>query len=178
MPRRRGEALGGLVVLLAIPLLGGCTSFQPTPSPVASMPAQTQEQQDAQSFEDLFANFVAIDLSTETPDELTPLLTGSALQGELDSLKYSEENKQRVMGKPTSRSFRVTDRGTDGQGVDYMTAQACLDVSGTRTLDADGHDITPSRDNVLSLQMKAVKLTDGSWRISDSVRNEDTHACD
>ncbi|MBM7388721.1 hypothetical protein JOE37_001715 [Clavibacter michiganensis] len=167
-----------LVVLVAIPLLGGCTSIQPTPSPVASVPAQKQEQQDAQSFEDLFADFVAIDLSAETPDDLTPLLTGSALQGELDSLKYSEENKQRVIGKPTSRNFRVTDRGTDGQGVDYMTAQACLDVSGTRTLDADGHDITPSRDNVLSLQMKAVKLTDGSWRISDSVRNEDTHACD
>ena len=58
-----------------------------------------------------------------------------------------------------------------------MVAQACLDVGGTRILDTDGKDVTPSRDSRLSLQMKATMSTDGAWRISESLRNEAVHAC-
>ncbi|MFT2751787.1 hypothetical protein [Clavibacter sp. Sh2088] len=169
--------VGGLTAVLVGCLLAGCTA-QPAPDPAPDpTPALTQEQQDDQAFEGLFTRYVGIDLSTETEDELRPLLTGSALQGEVDSLKYSADHSQHVIGKATSRGFRVTDRGSDAQGTEYMTAQACLDVSGTRTLDANGKDVTPERDNALALQMKAVKTADGSWRISDSLRNEDTHAC-
>jgi hypothetical protein len=169
--------VGALTVLFVGCLLSGCAAAPaPTPAPVPT-PSLTQEQQDDQAFEDLFTRYVSIDLSTETEEDLSPLLTGSALQGELDSLKYSANNRQHVIGKATSRNFRVTDRGSDAQGTEYMTAQACLDISGTRTLDADGKDVTPERDDALALQMKAVRTADGSWRISDSVRNEDTHAC-
>jgi hypothetical protein len=169
--------VGGLTAVLVGSLLGGCAAAPVTDPAPAPTPSLTQEQQDDQAFQSLFSRYVGIDLSTETEDELRPLLTGSALQGELDSLKFSADHSQHVIGKATSRGFRVTDRGVDAQGTEYMTAQACLDIGGTRTLDADGKDVTPERDNALALQMKAVKTADGSWRISDSLRNEDTHAC-
>ncbi|MDQ0743509.1 hypothetical protein QFZ62_000817 [Clavibacter sp. B3I6] len=138
----------------------------------------TQDQQDDQAFEVLFTTYVSIDLGTESANQLTPLLTGSALQGELDSIEYSTDHHQTVIGKAMARGFLVTDRGTDSQGTQYMTAQACLDISGTRTLDADGQDVTPARTDAVALQLKAVRIADGTWRISDSVRNEETHACD
>jgi hypothetical protein len=163
---------------LATVSLSGCAEappVRPAPSPLVTM---TQEQQDDQAFQALFSDYVSIDLSTETADELTPLLTGSALQGELDSIDYTKDHHQAVIGKATARGFRVTDRGTDGQGAQYMTAQACLDVSGTRTLDSEGHDVTPARTDAVALQLKAVRIADGTWRISDSLRNEETHACE
>nr|WP_228512170.1 hypothetical protein [Clavibacter sp. VKM Ac-2872] len=177
MHRRGGSFVLSLAVLVSCPWLAGCaSSSEPAPTP-APAPSLTQEQQDEAAFQDLFARYVGIDLTRETEADLTPLLTGSALRGELDSLKYSADNHQKVIGKATSRSFRVTDRGSDALGSDYMTAQACLDISGTRTVDEHGNDVTPQREAAVALQMKAVKIADGSWRISDSVRNEDTHAC-
>ncbi|RII93867.1 hypothetical protein [Clavibacter californiensis] len=178
IPLRRGGAVAVSVAVLAtFHLLTGCApSSPPAPTP-APTPSLTQEQQDEGTFQDLFTRFVGIDLSRETEGDLTPLLTGSALQGELDSLKYSADNHQKVIGKATARGFRVTDRGADTEGSEYMTAQACLDISGTRTVDEQGNDVTPQRDAAVALQMKAVKIADGSWRISDSVRNEDTRAC-
>jgi hypothetical protein len=179
LPLRRGRrsaATAALVVVVVSSVIAGCSATGSAPSPAPS-PSLTQEQQDDEAFQDVFTRYVDIDLGTETPDTLRPLLTGSALQGELDSLQYSADHGQRVVGKTTSRGFKVTDRGTDPHGANYMTGQACLDLSGTRMLDASGRDVTPVRDNLLPLQMKALKGDDGSWKISDSVRNDETHAC-
>ncbi|MFS4506624.1 hypothetical protein ACMA46_10360 [Clavibacter sp. Sh2141] len=116
-------------------------------------------------------------METETIDELRGFLTGTALSSDADSLESDHQSGRRIVGKDTFRGFEVTDRGSDAQGRAYMDAQVCLDVSGTRVLDASGADITPERDNLVSLQMKAVKIEDGSWRISDFVRNDRVHAC-
>jgi hypothetical protein len=176
---RRPAALAALLVTFASTVITGCSAAPPTePAPTpAPSPSLTQEQQDDEAFHDIFSRYVDIDPATETADDLRPLLTGSALQGELDSLQYSADHDQRIVGRTTSRAFRVTERGTDPQGAAYMTGQACLDLSGTRVMDGSGRDVTPARDAELPLQMKAVRGADGTWKISDSVRNEDTHAC-
>jgi hypothetical protein len=176
--RSRKSSAGAVTLLLAAASLSGCAeapSATPTPALSATI---NQDQRDDQAFEVLFTKYVSIDLGNEAADELTPLLTGSALQGELESIEYSTDHHQTVIGKAVARGFRVTDRGTDDQGTQYMTAQACLDISGTRTLDADGNDVTPSRTAAVALQLKAVRIADGTWRISDSLRNEETHACE
>ncbi|WP_235425912.1 hypothetical protein [Clavibacter michiganensis] len=158
-------------------LLTGCTAppaADPAPAPTPSL---TQEQQDDRVFERLYAGYSDLSLESETEGDLQSFLTGDALESDTTDLRNSRRSGQRIVGKDTYSGFRVTDRGIDPKGATYMTAQTCLDVSGTRVLDSSGQDVTPARDDRLSLQMKATRMPDGTWRISDFVRNEDVHAC-
>jgi hypothetical protein len=177
--RRGGAAACALAVVIAIPVMAGCTALAPgAPAPTpAPSPSLTQEQQDDEAFRDLVNRYDAVDPNTSTDYDLTPLLTGSVLESERKSVKESRDSGETVEGLDTISGFTVTDRGIDSDHLQYMTAQVCLDVSGTRIRDAQGNDTTPDRDPRLSLQMKAVKASDGTWRISDIVRNEDVHAC-
>jgi hypothetical protein len=153
-------------------LLSGCTTppaADPAPAPAPSL---TQDQQDDQAFRDLLSGFLALPFQGESTDDLRPFLTGDALSDEQREIEQYRSARQTVDGKDTFYGFRVTDRGTG-----YMVAQVCLDISGTRVLDADGKDVTPQRDPAVSLQLKAVE-GNGSWRISDLVPNDKVHACD
>jgi hypothetical protein len=165
-------------VTVSIAALSGCAaSTTPEPAPVPT-PSLTQEQQDDAAFQDVFTRYTSMDPADETEATLSPLLTGDALSGEISAVETSKQKGQREEGLATTSAFEITGRGVDTQGTKYMVAQACLDVSGTRTVDQAGNDVTPQRDNRLSLQMKAIQFADGSWRISDSVRNEKVRACD
>jgi hypothetical protein len=172
----RGAAASAAVLATTL-LLAGCTAASdPAPTP-APAPSLTQEQQDDAAFRDVVNRYDALDANFVTDSDLTPLLTGSVLESERRSVKASRDSGEKVDGLDTISGFSVTDRGMDESGAQYMTAQFCLDVSGTRIRDAQGADVTPERDPRLSLQAKAVKGGDGNWRLSDIVRNEDVHAC-
>jgi hypothetical protein len=164
------------MVLLVGFALCGCTVSAPSePSPTSS---PTEEQQDASVFEALYREYIDLPLNEETEDDLREVLTGDALSSDVESLRADRQDNRRTEGKDTFRGFRVTDRGHDPQTGDYMVAQVCLDVSGTRLLDAEGRDVTPQRDSPISLQMKAVRTSNSAWRISDFVRNDGVRACE
>ncbi|MBF4625181.1 hypothetical protein ITJ40_13130 [Clavibacter sp. VKM Ac-2872] len=176
--RRRGGVVAlSLAVVVSTQFLAGCaasSSPSPAPAPASSM---TQEQQDDEAFHDVLKRYDELNATTVTDADLTPLLTGSVLESERQSVKESRDSGESVDGLDTISGFSVTDRGVDKSGAQYMTGQFCLDVSGTRIRDAHGVDVTPQRDPRLSLQAKAVRAADGVWRLSDIVRNEDVHAC-
>ena len=175
--RPPGGAAASAAVLATTLLLAGCTAASdPAPTP-APAPSLTQEQQDDAAFRDVFERYVGLDANTDTEQDLADLLTGNVLDGEKSGLADERQSGERQVGKATTSGFEVTDRGKDPAGLQYMTAQACLDSSGARLLDRDGKDITPQRDTRLSLQVKAVRSEDAHWRISDIVRNEDVRAC-
>jgi hypothetical protein len=177
--RRGGAAARALAVVIAIPALAGCVAAPPgAPAPTpAPSPTLTQEQQDEEAFRDVVARYVDLDANTDTEDDLAQLLTGNVLEGEKSGLADARGRGISTSGKSVVSGFQVTDRGIDPEDAPYMTAQLCLDVSGTRFTDASGTDVTPQRDPRLSLQVKAVKSEQTFWRISDIVRNEDVHAC-
>ncbi|OQJ49438.1 hypothetical protein B5P19_01100 [Clavibacter sepedonicus] len=158
-------------------MLTGCvTASAPTPVP-APAPSLTQDQQDDAAFHDVFMRYVDLDANTLTDQDLAALLTGSVLKSEQAGLHKAREQGQRTDGQELVSEFEVTDRGIDPQGAQYMTAQVCLDIGGTRIIDSNGADVTPDRAVRQSLQVKAIKSGDALWRISDIVRNEDVHAC-
>jgi predicted lipid-binding transport protein (Tim44 family) len=178
--RRGGAAACALAFVIAIPVMAGCTAAppaDPAPTPVPS-PSLTQEQQDDEAFRDVLDRYVDLNANTDTEEDLAQLLTGNVLDGEKSGLADARSRGISTSGKDVISGFQVTDRGIDPQGAQYMTAQLCLDVSGTRYTDSTGTDVTPQRDPRLSLQVKAVKSEEAFWRISDIVRNEDVHACD
>jgi hypothetical protein len=176
LPLRRGRrsaATAALVVVVVSFVIAGCSATGSAPSPAPS-PSLTQEQQDDEAFEGLLAGFLALPFQGESVDDLRPFLTGDALSDEQREIEQYRSAQESVDGEDTYYGFRVTDRGAG-----YMVAQVCLDISGTRVLDADGRDVTPQRNPAVSLQLKAVENDgEGSWRISDLVPNDKVHACE
>ncbi|MDO4081856.1 hypothetical protein [Clavibacter michiganensis] len=175
--RRGGVVVGGLTVVLVGGLLSGCTASPAADPAPAPTPSLTQEQQDDQAFRDVMTRYIDLDANSDIEDELNELLTGNVLNSEKDGLAEARRTGERQSGKEIASGFQVTDRGLDPAGLQYMTAQVCLDTGGLRLLDANGNDITPQHDTRRSLQVKAIKSPDSLWRISDIVRNEDVHAC-
>ncbi|RIJ58103.1 hypothetical protein DZF99_01035 [Clavibacter phaseoli] len=163
-------------VLLTL-ILGGCA---PTTSVISVTAATTESKaaQDAETFEQQYAKYVSLPLDEISEDDLTPLLTGDLLAESTKEIADTRERGTQVIGKYTYSRFAVTDQGIEASGQAYMVAQACLDVTGSRIHDSSGIDITPDRDPLVSMQLKAVTVDDGSWRISDAVRNDEVKACD
>ena len=176
MHRARATAIAALATFSFVALSGCAASTTPEPAP-APTPSLTQEQQDDAAFQDVMTRYSRIDPNSVSEDQLSLLLTGNVLDSEKKSVNQSRESGETTSGIATISGFKVTDRGVDNQHSNYLTAQLCLDVSGTRIFDKSGADITPQRDLRLSLQAKSIKAQDAMWRISDIVRNEDVHAC-
>ncbi|WP_258071849.1 hypothetical protein [Clavibacter michiganensis] len=167
-----GTLSGSLALLLLSCVLSGCAAPEaPTPQGPPT-PALSQEQRDDEAFRDLLTGFLDLPFQGEAADDLHPFLTGTAYEDEMREVDRYQAAQQEVVGKDTYSGFSVTARGKD-----FMVAQACLDVSGTRIIDADGRDVTPSRSSTVSLQLKAVRGDDGAWAISDMVPNDAVLAC-
>ena len=163
---------------MTLSLVAGCSS--PASEPVETFTpssSPSQDEQDASTFQALYATYIDLPFDEESEDDLRSVLTGSALSSDLQSLESDRQSGRQIVGKDTFRGFVVTDHGLDPASGEYMVARVCLDVSGTRVLDAGGADVTPERDDLLNLQMKAVKVQDQGWRISDFVRNDSVHVC-
>ena len=175
--RVSGVLSGSLALLLSTCVLSGCAAPQPPSPQGTTTPALSQEQRDAADFEALYARYVDLPLDGETEGDLRDLLTGRALESDLESLASDRASGRRIVGQETFRGFSVTDQGDDPQSGGYMVAQACLDVGGTRFVDSGGVDVTPQREALVSLQIKAVRIEGGDWRISDFVRNDEVRAC-
>ncbi|MCJ1710715.1 hypothetical protein [Clavibacter phaseoli] len=164
--------MASLAAIAASLLLAGCAptpTSEPTPAPAPSL---TQEQEDDAALEAALAGFLDLPYQGESAELLRPFLTGDALDDEVREIGEYQAAQQTVVGKDTYYGFRVTSRGPG-----YLVAQVCLDVSGTRVLDAGGRDVTTTRNPVVSLQLKGVAGDDGSWRISDLVPNDEVKAC-
>jgi len=137
----------------------------------------TQEQQDDAAFQDLFSRYETLDPNGMTNEILESLLTDKALADEQKELSNSSTELKTYEGVASVSNFLVTSRGKDNAANDYMVGQACLDVSRTRVLDVNGNQINPDRPPTISMQMKALKVSDGSWRIGEVVRNDSVGAC-
>jgi hypothetical protein len=159
-------------VLLTGLVLSGCTAAPPDHVPVETASSPPGKDQDAAAFEDLLARYLEVPFNDESETALRTVLTGKAMEDELGDVSGYRDLGQSVAGKNRSYGFVVTSRG---QG--FMVAKACLDVSGTRVVDASGADITGERAATVSVQLKAIRVDDGSWRISDITNNDEVHAC-
>jgi hypothetical protein len=162
--------------LLLTLVLGGCSSSASNTSPVPTATLSKAEQ-DARTVQEEYAAYVSLPLDTISEGDLTPLLTGDVLAESLTEIADAKQQGTHAIGTYRYSNFAVTDQGIDAAGNSYMVAQACLDVTGSRIKDSSGNDITPDRQPSVSMQLKAVTVDDGTWRISDVLRNDAVNAC-
>ncbi|OUE31677.1 hypothetical protein BFL35_03800 [Clavibacter michiganensis] len=159
--------------MLAGCLLAGCTApppADPAPAPTASL---TQEQQDDQAFQDLYAEFLSIDENTETREQLAEVLASPALEDELNGTESIRARGERVEGRLTYSRFEVTDHSETA-----MIARVCSDSGGTTVFDSTGEPISDEGDHAVSLAMKATRASlETPWRISEIVRDDGVRAC-
>lgn len=155
--RRRAAAplrAGVAAVLIAVSVaLTGCTpgaAPKPTPTPLF-----TSEADAFRAAERVFRQFVTAKNRTQNGDESVDpqkYLAGPALEDDIRSLRDDRSSGTHIEGTSTVVSFELKQFDSASRTVDGL---ACLDVSKSRLVGADGHDLTPpNRPPVVAVGVK------------------------
>ncbi len=165
MSTRYPAATLALAVVAAA--LSGCAPGpEPTPTPT---PAFASEEEAFAAAEEVYREYNG---AGNQGSDVTIFLMGRALEGELDTIRYLDQNKLTLDGPSKITTFE----GKKVSGDDLtptIQSSLCLDVSATRVLDVEGADVTPSdRTEKMKLDV-TFSFVDGELLISDSVTSED-----
>ena len=148
----------GVGVLLAV---SGCVGSEPLPTlpatPTAT-PIFASEEEALAAAADAYAEYGATsDLIAseggEDPERIEPFVTPERLPVEMKGFEALRDSGLRIVGSTT---FEVLDlQRVDSYGEDLeVVFYACLDLSASRAVDADGVDVTPAnREDRLMLEV-------------------------
>ncbi|MGO4680804.1 hypothetical protein [Microbacterium sp. 2MCAF23] len=151
-PLRAGIA----VVLVAAAVgLAGCTPG-PAPKPTPT-PLFTSEAEAFKAAEQAFGRFVdAKNQMQNGGDGVDPqeFLAGSALEDDIQSARDEDAGGTHIEGVSTVVRFTPKAFDPESRAVDSV---ACLDISKSRVVDAQGKDVTPpTRQPVVALSIKTM----------------------
>ena len=168
MTTRTRRAAVAMVAIALSSLLGCATEPAPVPTPT---PAFASEEEAFAAAEEVYRAYNdALNESRVTDNtETSPrsYLTGPALEGDLEATRYLEEQGLEIVGEGKVAGFDGTTARLASDGVE-VTAEVCLDVSGTQVVDASGGNLTPQgRPTRLPLHVTFV-FSDGALLISSS----------
>ena len=123
--------------LSAVGILGCSPTPEPEPTPA---PAFASEEEAFAAAEETYR---AYNDAGNVAGQPSQFLTGAALEGDLETSRYLQQQNLTLSGPSTVHSFRGNEFDWAEQ-VATVTAEVCLDVSLTRILDEGGADVTPS----------------------------------
>ena len=142
-------------------LIGCSPTPEPTPTPT---PVFASEEEAFAAAEETYRAYN--DAGNSTGDGMD-FLTGAALEGELGTTRYLEENDLTLEGASSIESFTGIDTEVEFSTV-VVKARVCVDVSNVVVLNASGDDVTPTdRVDLLTLDVTFVG-TDAELLISES----------
>lgn len=126
------------LLTLATTALSACTPTpEPTPTPTAAF---ASEEEAFAAAEEVYR---AYNDAGNAEEDTSPFLTGAALDSQLETRRYLDQNGLTLSGDSTIVSF-VGSNATPGQSVSTIEAQVCLDIGQSRVLDDEGNDVTPA----------------------------------
>lgn len=150
-PRFSLSATVALVTFAALATTGGC-SASPEPKPTPT-PLFASEEEAFAAAEEVYREY---NEAGSGGDDTTRFLTGTALESELETLRYLEENTLVLRGASALSSFEPVDASPLNGSYD-LDAHVCLDLSSVAVLDQNGHDVTPpGREDLVSLLVSFV----------------------
>lgn len=163
------------VVALSAFLLGGCTP-EPSPPPTPT-PAFATDAEAFAAAEEVYRAYNAAGNQRRSGDKAQQqqdYLTGLALEGSIDGQNFLREHGMRLSGSVLVIQF--TGQSTGPSRSSPIHAFVCLDISGARTLDEKGNDITPAERPAVIAQQVTFVQDDAELRISEEAEG-DAKAC-
>ncbi|WP_223627912.1 hypothetical protein [Microbacterium sp. EST19A] len=141
-----------IALALMCPALVGCSPTpEPTPTPT---PAFASEEEAFAAAEETYR---AYNEAGNTTGDGIDFLTGSALEGELATTRYLQENGLTLEGASEIESFTGLEIDVGAANV-VIQARVCVDVSNVVVLNRSGDDVTPiDRVDLLALDVTFVR---------------------
>lgn len=158
LPSPRSALLTPLALAAAVMLAStsGCTT-PPEPEPTATPLFATDEEAFAAA-EEVYREYVK---AGDSGADTTQYLVGAALEAELETARYLDENGMTFTGRTNVATFDGTHADVHSSTPE-VDASVCLDVSAVRVIDGTGADVTPpDRPNRVSLEVAFVWDADG-----------------
>ena len=167
LPARLAPAL--LVAALLLSTTVGCSptpSPPPTPTPT---PLFATEEEAFAAAEDVYREYnEAGNSGTDT----TEFLTDAALESELETFRYLDENELQLEGAGSIKTFTATSSASVGAST-IVEALVCLDVSAVVVRNSNGEDVTPTdRPDTFALSVSFASVGH-RLLITDSQLDED-----
>ncbi|GGM53279.1 hypothetical protein [Microbacterium saperdae] len=155
------------IALSAVGILGCSPIPEPEPSPT---PAFASEEEAFAAAEETYRAYIdagnARISGSSTPDPRL-LLTGSALEADIDTANLLSEKDLHLEGEASLASFTGTSTLLSSSP-EVVSATVCIIAANTRLVDVEGNDVTPAdRPDASSLEVTFVHVDD-MLLISDS----------
>ena len=135
--------------------LSGCAPSpvpQPTPTPLFTSKADAFKA--AEQVFERFVNAKNQMQSGEGTVDPQEFLAGAALEDDVQSARDEKAGGTRIVGVSTLIRFTPKEFDPESRAV---KSTACLDISKSRVVDAQGHDVTsPTRQSVVALSIKTM----------------------
>lgn len=168
-PLRAGIAV--VLVATAVGLVGCTPGPAPKPTPT---PLFTSEAEAFKAAEQVFRDYIKSVNSEESNPTSDPqrFLAGKALEEDIASVRDLKSTGKKIVGATAVSVYKSESFASESKTV---TSFACLDVSATRIMDANGKDITPTdRPAVVAI---GVSMTLMSSEFKITGMNASTEPC-
>ncbi|MGP6171742.1 hypothetical protein ACTU6V_11095 [Microbacterium sp. A204] len=132
----------GRVRMLAVLAVAGAMLSACSPGPAPSPTPTAAFASEDEAFAAAEEVYRAYNDASNGDGKTTDYLTGSALESDIETKRYLDENNLALIGNSEIVSFLGVDARLDP--ITKIHAQVCLDVSGSRVIDANGNDVTPN----------------------------------
>ena len=165
-PARRYLAVG-CVALSTVGILGCSPTPEPEPTPTPAFASEEEAFAAAEETYRAYINAGNARIAGSTTADPRVLLSGSALEADIDTSNLLSEKNLRLEGKAALTSFIGTSALLSASP-EVVNATVCVEAAGTRLIDVDGNDVTPSdRPDASSLEVTFISVGD-MLLISDS----------
>lgn len=167
LQRTATHSLSGLgaLALIAGAVAGCAPTPAPTPTPTAAFASEEEAFAKAEEVYRAYNETNNAARTGATDEDPQDFLTGSALEGFLDSKDYLQSNGLAVNGPTLVTKFLAISSSVQSDQL-VVVANVCLDVSSVHLIDSAGQDVTPTSRSVLLAQQVELTQVGKSFQVS------------
>jgi hypothetical protein len=151
-------------------LVGCAPESKPSPTPTPAFASEAEAFAAAEEVYRAYNDALNAKRGGDAEADPTLYLTGLALESDIDAAQYFDQRGQQLLGNGEIIFFHGESAAPDAGSI---TAEICLDVSGTRVMTKDGVDETPVDRMPRVLLTVAFVWSEPELRIANSGLVED-----